>query len=67
MNDISRPLRALIVDDEAHAKMIMRALMQRVDPQVEIIGEASNLMEAVDLIHTLTPDIVFMDIEMPGH
>ncbi len=67
MNDISRPLRALIVDDEAHAKMIMRALLQRVDPQVEIIGEASNLMEAVDLIHTLSPDIVFMDIEMPGH
>lgn len=59
-------IKALIVDDESHARLIIRSLLGRVAPDVEVVAEAENLMEASRLIQSLDPDLVFMDIEMPG-
>lgn len=56
--------RALIVDDEALARQRIRQLMAD-EPGFEVIGEASNGMEAVTLIESLRPDLVFLDIQMP--
>lgn len=58
-------LRALIVDDEELAR---RGLLRRLEtiPNVEIIGQASNGFEAVEMIGELSPDVVFLDIQMPG-
>ncbi len=58
-------LRALVVDDEAPARGRLRQLLaERSD--VEVVGEAEDGVEAVERIHALTPDVVFLDIQMPG-
>jgi len=61
MNDL---LKVLIVDDEADARKALRVILAEFN-QVQIIGDTENLTEALKLIGTQTPDIVFLDIEMP--
>jgi len=58
-------LTALIVDDESLAR---RGLKHRLDAlgSVTIVGEASNGFEACEMISELSPDLVFLDIQMPG-
>lgn len=58
-------MRALIVDDEAPARAKIRRLLEGV-PDVAIVGEARTGREAVALIKRSQPDIVFLDIQMPG-
>ncbi len=58
-------MRALIVDDERLARVELRRLL-RVHAQVEIVGEARNGVEALGLISELSPDLLFLDIQMPG-
>lgn len=57
-------MKLLIVDDEALARARMRRLLEPM-PEWEIIGEASNGREALNIIEQNTPDIVLMDIRMP--
>jgi two-component system LytT family response regulator len=65
MTSSSRSLRALIVDDEPLARDGMR-LMLRAMPDVNIVGEAEDGVAAVRAIATLRPDVVLLDIQMPG-
>lgn len=58
-------LRTLIVDDEPVARKVLREELE-VHPAIEIVGEAENGLQAVDLIRTLQPDLVFLDLQMPG-
>ena len=58
-------LRALIVDDEAPARDELRYLLAA-HGDVEIVGEASGPDAAVELARTKRPDVVFLDVEMPG-
>lgn len=60
-----KPLRVLIVDDEALARQRLLDLLGR-EPAVEIAGVAENGNAAVDAIRELAPDLVFLDIQMPG-
>jgi len=60
-----RRLRALIVDDETPARAKVRRLLEA-SGDVEIVGEASTGREAVAAIKRSRPDIVFLDIRMPG-
>ena len=57
-------MRALIVDDERLARERMRALLTQ--HTVDVVDEAANVSAAIDLIHRHAPDVVFLDIEMPG-
>jgi two-component system LytT family response regulator len=57
-------MRAVIVDDERLARKELRRLLDE-HPEIEIIGECSNGMEAIEFINAHKPDLVFMDIEMP--
>jgi two-component system LytT family response regulator len=59
------PLRALIADDEALARKLIRRMLKD-DHDVEIVGECSNGKEAVAIIRKENPDIVFLDVQMPG-
>jgi two-component system LytT family response regulator len=59
-----RKIRALIVDDEPLARERMRSLLD-VEPDVDVVGEASNGLEAVDAILDRSPDLVFLDVHMP--
>ena len=58
-------MRVLLVDDEALARQALRETLLG-EQDIKIIGEASNGLEAVARITELHPDLVFLDIEMPG-
>lgn len=60
-----KALRVLIVDDEPLARQRI-ADMLRAQPDVEIVSEIDNGNAAVDAIRTLRPDLVFLDVQMPG-
>ena len=60
------PARALIADDERLMREQLRARLVEVWPELEIVGEARNGIEAVQMAESLHPDIVFLDIRMPG-
>src|SRR5215510_12070986 len=57
-------IKTLIVDDEPLARRNLRVLLER-DPQIEILDECRNGREAVKAINTLSPDLIFLDIQMP--
>lgn len=59
-----RKIRVLIVDDSILARNLIRAIIE-MDQEMEVAGEASNGLEAVEKVRNLRPDIVTMDIEMP--
>jgi two-component system, LytTR family, response regulator len=58
-------MRALIVDDERLARNELRRLLAA-HPGVQIIGEAANALEGRQAIETMAPDLVFLDVQMPG-
>ena len=57
-------IRTLIIDDESLARDLLRHYLSK-DERVEIVGECSNGFEGVLAIQELTPDLVFLDIQMP--
>lgn len=60
-------IRALIVDDERPARLVMNKLITDYIPEIEIVGECSNVPDAVLAIGNTKPDVVFLDIEMPQY
>lgn len=58
-------LRTLIVDDERIARQILREELEQIDA-VEIAGEANDGVSAIEAIRELSPDLVFLDLQMPG-
>jgi DNA-binding LytR/AlgR family response regulator len=58
-------LRSLLIDDEPNARMRLRRLLKD-EERVEVIGEAEDGLEAVTEIQRLKPDLVFLDVQMPG-
>jgi len=62
----AKPIRALIADDERLMREQLRARLLEVWPELEIVGEAKNGAEAVQLTEEQHPDLVFLDIRMPG-
>jgi len=57
--------RAIIIDDERLARNELRKLLQDF-PQIEVIDEAANAAEGIEKIDSLMPDLIFLDIQMPG-
>jgi two-component system LytT family response regulator len=58
-------MKALLIDDERLARNELRRLLATF-PSIEIVGEASTAKQARELIATLQPEIVFLDVQMPG-
>lgn len=58
-------LKSIIVDDEKHGRENLSGILRNYCPEVELIGEAASVEEALMLIRENTPDLVFLDIEMP--
>lgn len=57
--------RAIIIDDERLARNELRKLLAD-HPEVEIVAEAANASEGIEKINELQPDLIFLDIQMPG-
>src|ERR1051325_2639795 len=58
-------MRAIIIDDERLARAELRKLLQDF-PQIEVVDEASNAEEGIEKIESHNPDLIFLDIQMPG-
>jgi two-component system LytT family response regulator/two-component system response regulator LytT len=58
-------LKALIVDDEQLARDELQYLLSSID-DVEVVAQGKNGIEAIDLVPRLEPDVVFLDVQMPG-
>lgn len=69
----SSPIKVLIVDDDLRTRKGLRALLETVYltvadvacPPIELVGEAVNGLEAIQMVETTNPDIVLMDVQMP--
>lgn len=58
-------MKAIIVDDERLARNELKRLLENF-PHIEVIAEAANTDEASALLETMQPDVLFLDIQMPG-
>lgn len=57
-------MKALLIDDERLPRMELRRML-RAYPQIEVVGEAADAVEARELIAKLHPDLLFLDVQMP--
>ena len=62
---INTPLTAIIVDDEPLALEGLKLRLEKL-PEIKVIGEASDGDQAIQLCHDLCPDILFLDLQLPG-
>lgn len=60
-------MKAIIIDDEKRARVSLSLLLNEYCPEIEIVADCENLPEGVKGIRKYNPDVVFLDIEMPGH
>jgi two-component system, LytTR family, response regulator len=58
-------MKALVIDDEPPARRELRRLLSEF-PWLEIVGECGNIVEAASKVEALTPELLFLDIQMPG-
>ena len=58
-------LNALIVEDEANSREILGNYLTKYCPDVHVVGEAASIKEAMVLLANNSPDLVFLDVEMP--
>lgn len=58
-------ITAIIVEDEDAALKALERYIQKFCPQIQLIGAAHNCNEAIEVIHTCKPQLVFLDVEMP--
>lgn len=57
--------KAIIIDDERLARNELKKLLSEFS-EIEVIGEAANAQEGIEKIESLSPDLIFLDIQMPG-
>jgi len=58
-------VRVLLADDNARFRGVLRRLLER-DPDIVVVAEAGDGAEALDLAEDVRPDVVLMDVSMPG-
>ncbi|HEX3818243.1 MAG TPA: response regulator [Chthoniobacterales bacterium] len=58
-------MKAILIDDERLARAELRRLL-RAHPEIEIVGEAANAVQAEEKLRALKPDLIFLDVQMPG-
>src|SRR5262245_17569071 len=61
----SKPLRVLIVDDEPLARQRLREMLNA-ETEIVIVGECANGAETLAAARELAPDLIFLDVQMPG-
>ena len=58
-------IKALIVDDEVKARNVLSHYLQNFVPEVTLLRQAESVDAAIEILKVYTPDIIFLDIEMP--
>ena len=62
----ARPVRVVLVDDHRMFRSGVRAELAAVDPAIEVVGEAEDAQQAVSVITATRPDVVLLDVHLPG-
>lgn len=65
MNNLKN-ITAILVDDAEPARELLRMMLSELVPEIRIVGEAENVELAAELLKKIKPNIVFLDIKMPG-
>jgi two-component system LytT family response regulator len=65
VNESVSALRTIVVDDEPLARRLLRAILEDI-PEVDVVAECANGREAVNSTRELVPDLLILDIQMPG-
>lgn len=60
-------MKAIIVDDELNARLALKGIIEENFPEIEIVAENTDVPNAVKSIHSFQPELVFLDIAMPGY
>lgn len=60
-------MKAVIIDDERNARLLLKIMLQEHCPSVTILAECEDLPSGIKAIRRDNPDFIFLDIEMPGH
>ena len=63
---MSRTLRTVIIDDEQDAVNFITSIIGEYCASLEVVGKANNVLQGVEVINNLKPDLVFLDVEMPN-
>lgn len=63
---VDEPIRTIVVDDHPDIRLLLRLILGAADSPCEVVGEASNGQEAIDLFESLRPDCTILDVLMPG-
>ena len=64
LTGVKLPIRVLLVDNHAVFRHVIRTLLMQY-PDIEVVGEAANGLQAVERADTLHPDVILMDVNMP--
>ena len=59
-------IKAVLVDDEKNNCIVLRKMIEKFCPQVQVIAEAGNVEDAIEIIKNNSIDVLFLDVEMPG-
>ncbi|HOU46582.1 MAG TPA: response regulator, partial [Chitinophagales bacterium] len=59
-------IKAILIDDERNNRLALHKMIERFCPQVEVIAECESVDIAIETIDTNRPDVIFLDVEMPG-
>lgn len=63
---MNKKIKAIIIDDEPDGRTVLHTLINMYCPQIEVMGESSSGEQGLSMIEELNPELVFLDIDMPG-
>lgn len=66
MKTLSNVIRCILIEDEQPTRLLLRSLLENYCSDVLVVGEAQTVQEGVELIQQTQPDLVFLDIALPG-
>lgn len=59
-------IQAVLIDDEEDGRNVLRTLLEKFCPEISICGEAGNVQQAYEVVKLTKPEVIFLDIQMPG-